>query len=110
MLEVIRANCRVQFTADDFGFVTKVLAKSPGQAISLCRLLEDPQERDRILESEIIYKAMIDDAHCLQVSQAFFFYVTTRRVLRTAGLEERALSDYVAAVLLAFSRVQQLAA
>jgi hypothetical protein len=107
-LEVIRANCRVQFTADDFGFVTSVLAKSPGQEIPLSRLLEDPAERDHILDSDAVYEAMIDDTACLKVSPAFFFYVMTRRALRQAGMQERALSDYVAAVLMAFSRVAQL--
>jgi len=32
---VIQANCRAQFTADDFSFVVRVLAKSQLDAVSL---------------------------------------------------------------------------
>ncbi len=53
---------------------------------------------------------MVDEAGCLKVSAAFYFYILTRRVLRRVSLDERALTDYVAAVLLAFSHTSQLSA
>jgi hypothetical protein len=58
----------------------------------------------------LIYHSLVDQTGCLQVSAAFYFYVLTRRVLRRVSLEERALTDYVAAVLLAFSHTNQLSA
>ena len=107
---MIQANCRAQFTADDFSFVVRVLAKSPRDAVSLVSLLSDEAERDAILDHDLIYHSVVDGAGCLQVSAAFYFYILTRRVLRRASLEERALTDYVAAVLLAFSHINQLRA
>jgi hypothetical protein len=107
---VIHANCRAQFTADDFSFVVRVLAKSQRDAVSLVSLLSDEAERDAILDHELIYNSVVDQTGCLQVSAAFYFYILTRRVLRRVALEERALTDYVAAVLLAFSHVSQLRA
>jgi hypothetical protein len=107
---VIQANCRAQFTADDFSFVVKVLAKSQRDAVSLVSLLSDESERDAILDHDLIYDSVVDATGCLQVSAAFYFYVLTRRVLRRAALDERALTDYVAAVLLAFSKTSQLRA
>jgi hypothetical protein len=107
---VIQANCRAQFTADDFSFVVRVLARSPRDAVSLVSLLSDVEERDAILDHDLIYNSVVDQAGCLQVSAAFYFYVLTRRVLRRVSLEERALTDYVAAVLLAFSNINQLSA
>jgi hypothetical protein len=107
---VIQANCRAQFTADDFSFVVRVLAKSQRDAVSLVSLLSDEAERDAILDHDLIYNSLIDQTGCLQVSAAFYFYVLTRRVLRRAALDERALTDYVAAVLLAFSHINQLRA
>ena len=107
---MIQANCRAQFTADDFSFVVRVLARSRGDAVSLVSLLSDEAERDAILDHELVYQSLVDDAGCLKVSAAFYFYVLTRRVLRRVSLDERALTDYVAAVLLAFSRTSQLAA
>jgi hypothetical protein len=107
---VIQANCRAQFTADDFSFVVRVLAKSQKDAVSLVSLLSDEGERDAILDHELIYNSVVDGTGCLQVSAAFYFYILTRRVLRRVSLDERALTDYVAAVLLGFSHINQLKA
>jgi hypothetical protein len=100
----------MQFTADDFSFVVRVLAKSPRDAVSLVTLLSDEEERDAILDHDLIYNSLVDHDDCLCVSAAFYFYILTRRVLRRVSLDERALTDYVAAVLLAFSHTQQLQA
>ncbi len=105
---MIQANCRAQFTADDFSFVVRTLAKSQRDAVSLVSLLSDEAERDAILDHDLVYDSIVDSTGCLQVSAAFYFYVLTRRVLRRVSLDERALTDYVAAVLLAFSRTSQL--
>jgi hypothetical protein len=105
---VIQANCRAQFTADDFSFVVRTLARSQKDAVSLVSLLSDEAERDAILDHDLIYESVVDSTGCLQVSAAFYFYVLTRRVLRRVALDERVLTDYVAAVLLAFSRTSQL--
>ncbi len=107
---MIQANCRAQFTADDFSFVVRTLARSQRDAVSLVSLLSDEAERDSILDHDLIYDSVVDDTGCLRVSAAFYFYVLTRRVLRRVALEERALTDYVAAVLLAFSKTSQLGA
>jgi hypothetical protein len=106
--DVIQANCRAQFTADDFSFVVRVLSKSQRDAVSLVSLLSDEAERDAILDHDLVYHSLVDQTGCLQVSAAFYFYVLTRRVLRRVSLDERALTDYVAAVLLAFSHTNQL--
>ncbi len=105
---MIHANCRAQFTADDFSFVVRTLAKSPRDAVSLVSLLSDEGERDAILDHDLVYESVVDSTGCLQVSAAFYFYVLTRRVLKRVSLDERALTDYVAAVLLAFAHVNQL--
>ena len=106
---MIQANCRAQFTADDFSFVVRVLSRSPRDAVSLVGLLSDEAERDAVLDHDLVYQSLVDEVGCLRVSTAFYFYVLTRRVLRRVSLDERALTDYVAAILLAFSHVNQLA-
>jgi hypothetical protein len=105
---VIQANCRGQFTADDFAFVVRVLAKSQTDAVSLVSLLSDEAERDAILDHDLIYHSVVDDTGCLKVSAAFYFYILTRHVLLHVSLDERELTDYVAAVLLAFSHINHL--
>jgi hypothetical protein len=107
---VVKANCRALLTADDFGYVVKVLAKSSQDAIPLATLLSDEETRDVVLDHDLLYQALLDDVGCVRVSPALYFYVMTRRVLRRAGLEERALCDYIAAVLTAFAHINQLGA
>jgi hypothetical protein len=101
-------HCRAQLTADDFAFVVKVLAAAPKDAVSLVSLLSDEDMRDQILDHDKLYAALLDDTGCLKISPALYFYILTRRVMRRAGLEERALSDYIAGMLVAFSHTKQL--
>lgn len=88
--------------------MVKTLAKSPGDSVGLVELLSDEAERDAILDHEMLYRSVLEHVGCLQLSPAFYFYILTRRVLLKAGLDQRALTDYVAAVLAAFSHTNQL--
>lgn len=96
---VIKANCRARFTAADFDFVVRVLARSQRDSVSLVRLLSDAQERDAILDSDAIAEAILSENGQLGISSPFYFYILTRRVLRQAGLEDRVLCDYLASLL-----------
>ena len=104
---VIQANCRAQFTADDFSFVVRVLAKSPRDAVSLVSLLSDLEERDAILDHDLIYNSVVNAVGARRFPAAFC-YTSDPAGLRRVSLDERALTDYVAAVLLAFTNINQL--
>jgi hypothetical protein len=101
-------NCRGCFTAEDFQFVVKTLSRSPKDAVSLVDLLSDEETRDEILDHERLYQELIESGACLKVSPAFYFYVLTRHVLKKAGLNDRAVCDYIALILVNFSRWQKL--
>ena len=105
---MVKANCRARFTAADFDFVVRILSKSPRDAVSLVRLLTDVDERDAILDHEAIADAILSQNNQLCISSAFYFYVLTRRVLRRAGIDDRVLCDYLAAVLDEFTRTTRL--
>src|SRR6266851_2492487 len=47
---MIRANCRARFTAADFDFIVRTLARSRGDSVSLVDLLSDSETRDSILD------------------------------------------------------------
>jgi hypothetical protein len=47
---MIRANCRARFTAADFDFVVRTLARSQTDQVSLVGLLSDLETRDSILD------------------------------------------------------------
>jgi hypothetical protein len=106
-MNVIRANCRVQFTANDVDFILAVLGKKEGAVESLVSLLADPQTRDLILDDELLFRALLEQGGCLRVSPHLYFYVLVRQVLRRSGLDDRNVADYVASVLAEFSRQER---
>lgn len=100
--------CRCRLTAEDFQFVVRTLARSQSDAVSLVELLTDDEARDAVLDHELLARELVEDCACLRVSPFLYFYVLTRRVFCQQGLAERALADYVAAVLVAFSERQRV--
>lgn len=103
MTKLIQPNCRVQFAAEDVEFIVEVLGKRLGTRECLVQLLADQQSRDLILDDEQLRRTLLESGGCLRVSSRFYFYVLVRYALRQAGLEERALADYVAEVLAEFT-------
>src|SRR5690348_6315491 len=107
---MIQPNCRARFTAEDFNFVVRTLAKSPGNEVSLVELLTDIETRDQILDHGELARAVLEKPGNLTISPQFYFYILARLVLKRSGLDDRALTDYVAAMLEKFSQIRQLRA
>lgn len=105
---MIQANCRARFTAADFDFVVRTLARSPTESVSLVDLLADSETRDAVLDSPRLINAILSDGGQLHISSHLYFYVLARHVLRDAGLSDRKLCDYVASLLEEFSRATAL--
>src|SRR5262245_49088365 len=100
---MITANCRDRLTAEDFDFVIETLAKSEKESVSLVKLLTDSETRDAILDHPRLFQSVLEGASTLSISPQLYFYLLTRHVLKETGLEDRALTDYVASVLERFS-------
>ena len=107
---MIRANCRERFTAADFDFVVRTLARSRTDHVSLVELLSDGETRDSVLDHPRLVDAILSHAGHLSISSHFYFYVLARHVLRDVGITDRKLCDYVASLLETFSRVNGLQA
>lgn len=105
---MIRANCRARFTAADFDFVVRTLARSPNDCVSLVDLLSDVETRDSILDHPRLVEAILSNTAHLRISSQFYFYVLARHVLQQAGIGDRKLCDYVGSLLETFSRASQL--
>lgn len=105
---MIRANCRARFTAADFDFIVRTLARSQTDRVSLVDLLSDVETRDSILDHPRLVDAILNHCGQLQISSQFYFYALARHVLRQGGIGDRKLSDYVASLLEAFSRANLL--
>jgi hypothetical protein len=105
---MIQANCRARFTAADFDFIIRTLARSPSERVSLVDLLADSAARDSVLDSPRLFDAILSSGEHLRISSHFYFYVLARHVLRDAGLTDRKLCDYVASLLEKFSHAHCL--
>jgi hypothetical protein len=101
---MIQANCRARFTAADFDFVVRTLARSQSESVSLVDLLADSDTRDSVLDSPRLVSAILSKAGQLRISSHFYFFVLARHVLREAGINDRKLSDYIGSLLETFSR------
>src|SRR6266576_2786967 len=106
-MNVIRPNCRVQFTAEDIDFIVSVLRPKVHDAQTLIRLLTDPETRDLILDDEALLHALLETRGCLRVSTHFYFYILVRHVFLRADIKERAVADYVAELLAEFARSER---
>jgi hypothetical protein len=105
---MIRANCRARFTAADFDFILRTLARSQTDQVSLVDLLSDVETRDSILDHPRLVDAILSHCGHLRISSQFYFYVLARHVLQQGGIGDRKLCDYVASLLETFSRAKQL--
>jgi hypothetical protein len=104
-MQVIRPNCRAQFSAEDIDFIVKTLGKKGRDC--LIDLLKDEESRDLILDDELLFRAVLEHPECLRISMHLYFYILVRNVFRGSGLDERELADYVAEVLAEFSQTHR---
>ena len=105
---MIRANCRERFTAADFEFIIRTLARSQSDHVSIVDLLSDAETLDSILDHPRLVDAILSHPVQLRISSQFYFYVLARHVLCQAAINDRKLCDYVASLLETFSRASQL--
>lgn len=108
-VSMVRANCRERFTAADFDFVVRTLARLQSDHVSLVDLLADAETRDSIIDHPRLVETILTNVRHLAISPQFYFYVLARHVLRQAGISGRKLCDYVASLLETFSRISHLA-
>jgi hypothetical protein len=105
---MVRANCRARFTAADFEFIVRTLARSQTDQVSLVDLLSDVETRDSILDHPRLIDTILNHCGHLRISSQFYFYVLARHVLQQGGIGDRKLCDYIASLLETFSRASRL--
>ncbi|MDB5051009.1 MAG: hypothetical protein JWO30_4080 [Fibrobacteres bacterium] len=107
-MKVIRPNCRAQFTAADYEFISSVLPSRDGSSPRLIRLVEDRESLDILLDQPLLFRAVLELRSCLRVSLHFYFFVLVRHALLREDVQDRDVADYVAEVLAEFSMLQRL--
>src|SRR6476620_6488531 len=106
-MNMVQANCRVQFTAEDIEFILEVLRPKVNSRDCLIQLLADEESRDVILDNEALLHAILEHRNCLRISTHFYFYILVRQVFRRSRIMERGVADYVAEVLSEFSQLER---
>jgi hypothetical protein len=103
-MQLIQANCRIQFTADDLEFIATTLDRKNTDHHTLMNLLGDEETRDLILDDEQLFHSLLENNGCLRVSNRFYFYIIVRNVLKRAGIDDRGVADYTAELLAQYSQ------
>lgn len=107
---VIQPNSRLTLTAADVAFILEALGRKPEDSHFLNQLLLDTDTRDQLLDHPKLHQAVLDSSLWLPISTQLYFYVLVRRCLRKAGVDDRQIADYVAAILTEFTRTERCTA
>jgi hypothetical protein len=99
---MITANLRGRLTREDATIASRLLAGNDPRALRLVESRIRDDGLDAVLDDAALAPALLTRPLGWHASPALFWYVVVRHALVQAGAEERALADYVAAVLLEF--------
>ncbi|MEM6911306.1 MAG: hypothetical protein AAF555_06945 [Verrucomicrobiota bacterium] len=94
----ILSGCRHRLTPRDFAFLQTILA-ADAEPEPWQRFFREEQALAEILDDERLFRALGDHPFSLQISPQLYFYLLVRHFLREAGIEDRDVADFVAAVL-----------
>lgn len=101
---MIRANTRGRLTSADLQLVILLLSRgSAHRRASLERRLAS-EGPDPLLDAPDLLERLLAIRTVVVPSEALFFYVLVRHALCRAGVDDRDLADYLAALLLDFGR------
>ncbi len=94
---------RASLTADDLALACEVLAATAAARTALEQRLQ-AEGPDVLWDDPRLAEALLDYRGLARPSAALFLYVLLRRLLLDIGVNDRAVTDYCAALVLAFGR------
>lgn len=98
---VLKPACRAGLTRNDFSFLARALGTSED---SIHSLVAESDMRDRLLDEPQVHRALFDRPEATTISTELFFYVVVRHRLCEEGMQDRDLADYIASLLVQFSK------
>jgi hypothetical protein len=99
---MIRANTRGRLTSADLQLVILLLSRGSAHRRAYLERRLTTEGPDALLDSPDLLERLLTVRTMLVPSDALFFYVLVRHALRGAGVDDRDLADYLAAMLLDF--------
>lgn len=103
-MNIVCPKCRTRLSAEDLDFIKATLAHTSNDSVALESLILDPEILDSILDNAALKNAIQNQIQPLQISAHLYFYVLVRHTLLNSDLDDRNLADYVASLLVAFTR------
>ena len=101
---MIRANTRGRLTAADLQLVILLLSRGSAHRRAYLERRLATEGPDPLLDAPELLERLLTVRTMLVPSEALFFYVVVRHALRSAGVDDRELADYLAALLLDFGQ------
>jgi hypothetical protein len=101
---MIRANTRGRLTGADLQLVILLLSRGSAHRRAYLERRLAAEGPDALLDAPDLFERLLTVRSMLLPSEALFFYVVVRHALRSAGLEDREVADYLAALLLEFGQ------
>ncbi len=100
---MIATSVRASLTAEDMRLAVELLGRSAAERHRLAqRAVEEGP--DALWDDPRLMGALVESRDLRRPSPALFFYVVLRRLLLDLGVDDRAVTDYCAAMVLAFGR------
>ena len=101
---MIRANARSRLSAADLQLVVLLLSRGSARRRGALERQLEAEGPDALLDAPELLERLLAVRTILVPSEVLFFYVAVRHTLRHAGIEDREVADYLAAMLLDFGR------
>ena len=101
---MIRANTRGRLTKADLQLVILLLSRGSAHRRSYLERRLTTEGPDPLLDAPDLLERLLTVRTMMMPSEALFFYVAVRHALRGAGIDDRELADYLAALLLDFGQ------
>lgn len=99
---MILADTRHHLTRDDAQLAARILARDAGDELAALEALLADRGIDAILDDPRLPAALLRHPRGARASFTLFVYVMVRQALRSAGEGDRALADYVSAIVIHF--------
>jgi hypothetical protein len=100
---MIAASVRGSLTADDMRLAVELLGKGESERVRLSQKAMD-EGPDALWDDPRLMGALLASKDLVRPSARLFFYVVLRRLLLELGVDDRAVTDYCATMVLTFGR------
>lgn len=101
---MILANVRGRLRAADLQLMILLLSRGSAVRRAVLERRLETEGPDPLLDAPDLVEGLLATRTIMVPSEALFFYVIVRHALREAGVEDRELADYLAALLLEFGQ------